>query len=123
MICVALHCYQWQQVRKIEGKTYPEGSASALSEMGERMEEEKIILTGDDGEEIACYILEETKVAGCNYVLVTDSEDEYGDCYILKDVSAAEEPEAVYEVVEDEKEQQYLARIFNELLEDVDIQS
>ena len=82
--------------------------------------DEKIILTAEDGETIACYVLEETRVAGCNYVLVTDSED--GDCYILKDVSAAEEAEAIYEIVEDEKEQQYLARIFNELLEDVDIQ-
>ena len=84
--------------------------------------DEKIILTAEDGETIACYVLEESRVAGCNYVLVTDSEDEDGEYYILKDVSAAEEAEAIYEIVEDEKEQQYLARIFNELLEDVDIQ-
>ena len=83
--------------------------------------DEKIILTAEDGEELACYVLEETRVAGCNYVLVTDSEEDDGECYILKDISAAEDPEAVYEIVDDEKEQQYLARIFEELLEDVDI--
>ncbi len=83
--------------------------------------DEKIILTGEDGEEFTCCVLEETRVAGCNYVLVTDSEEDDGECYILKDVSEAEDPEAVYEIVEDEKEQQYLARIFEELLEDVDI--
>ena len=55
-------------------------------------------------------------------MLVTDSEEGDGECYILKDISEAEDAEAVYEIVEDEKEQQYLARIFNELLEDVDIQ-
>ena len=84
--------------------------------------DEMIILTSEDGEEIPCYVLEETRVAGCNYVLVTDSEEGDGECYILKDISEAEDAEAVYEIVEDEKEQQYLARIFNELLEDVDIQ-
>jgi len=84
--------------------------------------DERIILTAEDGEELPCYVLEETRVAGINYVLVTDSEEENGECYILKDISAAEDPEAIYEIVEDEKEQQYLARIFNELLEDVDIQ-
>ncbi|MCI8466177.1 MAG: DUF1292 domain-containing protein [Lachnospiraceae bacterium] len=83
--------------------------------------DEKIILTSEDGEELPCYVLEETKVAGCNYVLVTDSEEGDGECYILRDRSDETDAEAVYEVVEDEKEQQYLARIFNELLEDVDI--
>ena len=92
-----------------------------IRKMGETMDE-MIILTSEDGEELPCYVLEETRVAGCNYVLVTDSEEGDGECYILKDISEAEDAEAVYEIVEDEKEQQYLARIFNELLEDVDIQ-
>ncbi|MCI8275523.1 MAG: DUF1292 domain-containing protein [Lachnospiraceae bacterium] len=83
--------------------------------------DEKIFLISEDGEEFPCYLLEETRVAGCNYVLVTDSEEEDGECYILKDRSEETDTEAVYEIVEDEKEQQYLARIFNELLEDVDI--
>lgn len=82
---------------------------------------EKIFLTSQEGEQIPCYVLEETRVAGCNYVLVADSEEEDGECYIFKDISEETDTEAVYEFVEDEKEQQYLARIFNELLEDVDI--
>ena len=92
-----------------------------IRKIGETMDE-MIILTSEYGEELPCYVLEETRVAGCNYVLVTDSEEGDGECYILKDISEAEDAEAVYEIVEDEKEQQYLARIFNELLEDVDIQ-
>ena len=92
-----------------------------IRKIGETMDE-MIILTSEDGEELPCYVLEETRVAGCNYVLVTDSEEGDGECYILKDISEAEDAESVYEIVEDEKEQQYLARIFNELLEDVDIQ-
>ena len=92
-----------------------------IRKIGETMDE-MIILTSEDGEELPCYVLEETRVAGCNYVLVTDSEEGDGECYILKDISEAEDAEAVYEIVEDEKEQQYLARIFNVLMEDVDIQ-
>ena len=37
--------------------------------------DEKIILTSEDGEELSCYVLEETKVAGCNYVLVAEEEE------------------------------------------------
>lgn len=83
--------------------------------------DDKIILTSEDGEEFSCYVLEETRVAGCNYVLVATEEEGNGECLILKDRSGEADSEAVYEIVEDEKEQQYLARIFNELLEDVDI--
>ena len=83
--------------------------------------EDRIVLTSEDGEEISCYVLEETRVAGCNYVLVATEEEGDGECLILKDISDAEDAEAVYEIVEEEKEQQYLARIFNELLEDEDI--
>ena len=35
--------------------------------------DERIILTSDNGEELVCYVLEETRVAGCNYVLVADA--------------------------------------------------
>lgn len=86
-----------------------------------KLMDERIVLTSDDGEELSCYVLEETKVAGCNYVLVAEEEEGDGECFILKDISDETDTEAVYEIVEDEKEQQYLARIFNELLEDVDI--
>lgn len=58
-----------------------------------------------------------------NYLLVTDAkeDDEEGECYILKDMSTAEEEEAVYEFVEDDSEMDYLFKIFTELLEDVDV--
>ena len=83
-----------------------------IRKFGENMDE-MIILISEDGEELPCYILEETRVAG--------SKEGDGECHILKDVSDETDVEAVYEIVEDEKEQQYLAKIFNELLEDVDI--
>ena len=48
--------------------------------------DDRIVLTSDHGEELVCYVLEETKVAGCDYVLVADTEEGDGECYILKDV-------------------------------------
>ena len=53
------------------------------------MEERKITLVDDD-QTLEFYVVEETKLNGTNYLLVTDAEDddEEGDCYILKDMSA-----------------------------------
>lgn len=88
------------------------------------MNEERLItLETDDGESVDFYVLEETKINGMNYLLVTDAEedDEDGDCYILKDMSKAEEADAVYEFVEDDNEMDYLFKIFSELMEDMDV--
>jgi len=87
------------------------------------MEEKKITLVDED-QTIEFYVVEETKLNGRNYLLVTDAEDddEDGDCYILKDMSAEDEAEALYEFVEDEEELDGLMKIFEELLEDVDIE-
>lgn len=87
-------------------------------------QEEKITLETDAGELVDFYVLEETRINGVNYLLVTDSEedDEEGECYILKDVSKAEDSDAVYEFVENDDEMDYLYRIFTELLEDMEVE-
>lgn len=89
------------------------------------MNEEKMItLETDDGEKVDFYVLEETRINGMNYLLVTDSEeeDEEGECYILKDKSKAEDAEAVYEFVENDDEIDYLFKIFTELIDDMDVE-
>lgn len=88
------------------------------------MDEKKITLVTDAGEEISFYVLEETRINGMNYLMVTDaSEDEEdGECYVLKDMSKAEEEDAVYEFVEDDDELDYLFKIFTELMEDMDVE-
>ena len=89
------------------------------------MNEEKMItLTTPEGEQVEFYVLEETRISGMNYLLVTDSaeEDEEGECYILKDRSRPEEEEAVYEFVEDDDEIDYLFKIFTELIDDMDVE-
>ena len=77
------------------------------------MEERKITLVDDD-QTLEFYVVEETKLNGANYLLVTDAEDddEEGDCYILKDMSGADESDALYEFVEDEDELEGLMKIF-----------
>lgn len=85
------------------------------------MKEEKLVFTFDD-EEVEFYILEQTKVNGVSYLLVADSEEEDAECLIMKDLSKQEDKESLYEIVEDEVELQALLKVFEELLEDVDIE-
>lgn len=87
-------------------------------------QEEKITLQTEDGEFVDFYVLEETRINGMNYLMVTDSEDdeEDGECYILKDVSKAEDSDVVYEFVENDDELDYLYRIFTELMEDMEVE-
>ena len=85
-------------------------------------EEKKITLRTDQDETVDFYVLEETRINGMDYLMVTDSmEDEDGECYVLKDLSDSGDREAVYEFVENEDELDYLYRIFAELLDDMDV--
>lgn len=87
-------------------------------------QEEKITLQTDTGELVDFYVLEETRINGMNYLMVTDAEedDEDGECYILKDVSKDDDSDAIYEFVENDDELDYLYRIFTELLEDMEVE-
>ncbi len=82
---------------------------------------EQIKITADNGEIINLFVIEQTRVNGMNYLLVTESEDEEAEAYIMKDVSAEEDVEAVYEFVDDDEELDSLARIFSELIDDAEI--
>lgn len=85
---------------------------------------EKITFTLDTGEVVEFAVLEETKINGRNYLLVTESEDEGTDAeaYILKEIAEEEQEQILYEMVEDGKELEYVSKIFAELLEDVNIE-
>ena len=84
----------------------------------------KIEFLGDHGEKIEFSVIEQTKVNGCNYLLVTDGnlEDEEADAYILKDVASETDAESVYEMVEDENELEAIGRVFSELIDDFEIE-
>ena len=85
------------------------------------MEERKITLVDDD-QTLEFYVVEETKLNGSDYLLVTDApEGEDGECYILKDVSGQQDAEAIYEFVENEDELDGVFRVFEQLLADADV--
>ena len=83
---------------------------------------EKIRMEGDDGEVLELYLLEHTRLMGEEYILASDVEQGDGNCYILKERSADDSGEAVYEWVEDENVLDNLLSVFAELLEDVDLE-
>jgi hypothetical protein len=85
----------------------------------------KVIFTTEDNEQVEFNVLEQTKLNGFTYLLVTDAEeeDEEGTAYILKDLSKESDEASVYDIVEDEKELGLIAKIFEELLDDVEIET
>ncbi|MGL5259614.1 MAG: DUF1292 domain-containing protein [Lachnospiraceae bacterium] len=80
---------------------------------------EKITFCPDGEEPVDFFVLEQTKIAGINYILVTDVEEGDGEALILKDLSQEEEMESIYAIVSDERELDVVAEIFEDLLEDV----
>lgn len=83
---------------------------------------EKVIFTFDDNETVEFFVLEETKINGCKYILVTESEEDEAEAYVLKDLAPEDSEESIYEMVEDENELAMVSGLFAELLEDVDIE-
>lgn len=90
--------------------------------MEENKETKVVNFTTDNGEEIPFFVLEETKIAGENYLLVTDSEDDEADAYILREVSENTE-ESFYEMLEDDEKINAISKVFAELLDDVEFEN
>lgn len=82
---------------------------------------EKITFQPEGEEPVQFYVLEQTRIGGFSYILVTDKEQGDGEALILKDISAPEDVEAVYEAVEDETELGAVASVFEDLLEDIEL--
>lgn len=83
---------------------------------------EKITFCPDDGEAIDFYVLEQTRLGGVDYILVTDSMGDDGEALILKDISAPDAADALYEIVDDDDEMDAVAAIFSDMLEDVELE-
>lgn len=83
---------------------------------------DKITFISENEEAVEFYVLEETRIGGVDYILVTDSEEGDAECLILKDLSEAGDAEAVYAIVEDENELDSVFGVFEQMLEDVDIE-
>lgn len=82
---------------------------------------EKITFRPEGEESVEFYVLEQTRIGGHNYILVTDVEEGDGDALILKDMSQDGEEESVYDVVSDDEELEAVSGVFADMLDDVDL--
>ena len=80
---------------------------------------EKITFNPDGEEPVEFFVLEQTRVSGVDYILVTDFEEGDGEALILKDMSKEDEPDSVYAIVDDDTELAAVAGVFEDLLEDI----
>ena len=82
---------------------------------------ENIKFTLDTQERVEFYVLEQTKLGGNQYILVTDTQEGDGEALILKEISEPGLKESVYETVEDDTELEAVADVFENLLDDIEL--
>ena len=93
-------------------------------------EEERVIeqveFETEDGQKILMSVIEETSIAGVDYILVSsdfDDESEEGEIEVLPLKLIKEEGEiASYETIEDEEELAAVSEVFAKLLSEDDIE-
>ena len=83
---------------------------------------EKIKFMLDTQESVEFFVLEQTKLGGKQYILVTDVPEGDGDALILRESLSGEgKSESIYEVVEDDTELSAVAAVFENLLDDTEL--
>ncbi len=82
---------------------------------------EKVTFHPDGEAPVDFFVLEQTRIGGYSYILVTDSEDGDGEAMILKDTSRDGEEESVFVIVSDDEELRAVAGVFENMLEDVEL--
>lgn len=80
---------------------------------------EKITFNPEGEEPVEFYVLEQTRIGGFNYILVTDFEEGDGEALILKDISEDGEEESVFTIVSEDDELSAVAGVFQNMMEDV----
>lgn len=68
-------------------------------------------------------MLEQTRIGGVDYILVTDVEEGDGEALIMKDISGDGEEEGVFTIVSDDEELAAVAGMFENMLEDVEFEN
>lgn len=80
---------------------------------------EKITFQPEGEEPVEFFVLEQTRIGGFNYILVTDFEEGDGEALILKDLSKDGEEESVYTIVSDDAELAAVAGVFENMMDDI----
>lgn len=78
---------------------------------------EKITFELDNNEKAEFFVLEQAKLFGNNYILVTEEDEGDGEALILKEVGTSKQ-DTTYEIVTDDDELSALSSLFESLLED-----
>lgn len=87
------------------------------------MEDNIIVLKGDNDDDIKVRVIEQTVVGNTNYLLVEDLNDnEDLSCFILKDTSDSNDENANYSILDNDDEFDKIAEIFKNILEKDDIE-
>lgn len=81
---------------------------------------EKIVFNPEGEDPVEFYVLEQTRIGGVNYILVTDFEEGDGEALILKDLSGDGEEESVFAIVSEDEELSAVAGVFENMMEDVE---
>ncbi len=82
---------------------------------------EKIAFTTDDGEQVEFFVLEQAKLSGKNYILVTDQEEGDAQALILREIQGGDKKETGYVIVDDDNELEALSSLFESLLDDIEL--
>ena len=83
---------------------------------------EKIAFALEGAETAWFYVLEQTTIGGRHYILVTEEEEGDSEALILKELLGEQSTESIYEIVEDDTELSTVAAVFENLLEDIEIE-
>jgi len=81
---------------------------------------EKLVFQKNENETVEYYVLEQTRISGVNYLLVTDTEEGDGEAVILKEITEADETISGYTDGLTEEELEAVIPIFENLLDDVE---
>lgn len=92
--------------------------ADTMSDLNDKM----IRLTGEDGKDEIFFICGKTKINGTDYYLLAKNLEYGSDAYIARDISGEDDYTAVFEFVDDDKEVEYIGKIFAELLDFDDVE-
>lgn len=78
---------------------------------------EKITFCPDGDEPVDFFVLEQTRIGGFNYILVTDFEEGDGEALILKDLSKDGEEDSLFTIVSDDDELAAVAGVFENMMD------
>lgn len=82
----------------------------------------KVVFTlTDTNEKVEFYVVEQTRLGNINYILVTKTQEDEAEAYILKEISG-DVTEALYDIVVEDVELEAVSKIFSEILEDIDLE-